>query len=40
MMQWHKYRTNDPGIAWLRTVAWFVSVIGMALIAIELLKVI
>jgi len=26
------------GIAWLRTVAWFVSVIGMALIAIELLK--
>jgi hypothetical protein len=17
-MQWHKYRTNDPGIAWLR----------------------
>mgnify|MGYP006192672237 CR=1 FL=1 len=28
------------GIAWLRTVAWFVSVIGMALIAIELLKVI
>jgi hypothetical protein len=18
MMQWHKYRTNDPGIAWLR----------------------
>ena len=26
------------GIAWLRTLAWFVSVIGMALIAIELLK--
>lgn len=26
------------GIAWLRTVAWFVSVIGMVLIAIELLK--
>jgi uncharacterized MAPEG superfamily protein len=26
------------GIAWLRTAAWFVSVIGMALIAIELLK--
>jgi uncharacterized MAPEG superfamily protein len=26
------------GIAWLRTVAWFVSVIGMAIIAIELLK--
>ena len=26
------------GIAWLRTVAWFVSVIGLALIAIELLK--
>ena len=27
------------GIAWLRTAAWFVSVIGMAIIAIELLKV-
>ena len=26
------------GIAWLRTVAWFLSVIGMVLIAIELLK--
>lgn len=26
------------GIAWLRTLAWFVSVIGMVLIAIELLK--
>jgi uncharacterized MAPEG superfamily protein len=26
------------GIAWLRTAAWFVSVIGMVLIAIELLK--
>ena len=26
------------GIAWLRTVAWFASVIGMAIIAIELLK--
>ncbi len=26
------------GIAWLRTVAWFVSVIGMVLIAVELLK--
>jgi uncharacterized MAPEG superfamily protein len=26
------------GISWLRTAAWFVSVIGMALIAIELLK--
>lgn len=26
------------GIAWLRTAAWFVAVIGMALIAIELLK--
>ena len=26
------------GIAWLRTLAWFVSVIGLALIAIELLK--
>ena len=26
------------GIAWLRTVAWFVSVIGMAIIAVELLK--
>ena len=26
------------GVAWLRTAAWFVSVIGMALIAIELLK--
>ncbi len=26
------------GIAWLRTLVWFVSVIGMALIAIELLK--
>jgi uncharacterized MAPEG superfamily protein len=26
------------GISWLRTVAWFASVIGMALIAIELLK--
>ena len=26
------------GIAWLRTVAWFVSVIGMAIIAFELLK--
>ena len=26
------------GIAWLRTAAWFVSVIGMAIIAIELLK--
>ena len=26
------------GISWLRTVAWFVGVIGMALIAIELLK--
>jgi uncharacterized MAPEG superfamily protein len=26
------------GITWLRTVAWFVSVIGLALIAIELLK--
>ena len=24
------------GIAWLRTVAWFVSVVGMALIAIQL----
>ena len=27
------------GIAWLRTLAWFVSVIGMAIIAWELLKV-
>lgn len=27
------------GIAWLRTLAWFVSVIGMAMIAWELLKV-
>ncbi|WP_020694749.1 MAPEG family protein [Reyranella massiliensis] len=26
------------GIAWLRTLAWFVSVIGMAMIAWELLK--
>jgi uncharacterized MAPEG superfamily protein len=26
------------GIAWLRTLAWFVSVIGMAMIAYELLK--
>jgi uncharacterized MAPEG superfamily protein len=26
------------GIAWLRTLAWFVSVIGMVLIALELLK--
>ena len=26
------------GIAWLRTAAWFVAVVGMALIAIELLK--
>lgn len=26
------------GIAWLRTAAWFVAVIGLALIAIELLK--
>ena len=26
------------GITWLRTVAWFVSVIGLALVAIELLK--
>lgn len=26
------------GIAWLRTLAWFVSVIGMAIIAWELLK--
>lgn len=26
------------GIAWLRTVAWFVSVIGMAIIAFELLR--
>ncbi|TAJ97108.1 MAG: MAPEG family protein [Reyranella sp.] len=26
------------GIAWLRTAAWFVSVIGMVLIALELLK--
>lgn len=26
------------GIAWLRTVAWFASVIGMAIIAFELLK--
>lgn len=26
------------GITWLRTAAWFVSVIGMVLIAIELLK--
>ena len=26
------------GIAWLRTAAWFVSVIGMAMIAFELLK--
>ena len=26
------------GIAWLRTLAWFVSVIGMVLIAVELLK--
>jgi len=26
------------GIAWLRTMAWFVSVIGMVLIAFELLK--
>lgn len=26
------------GIAWLRTAAWFVSVIGMVMIAIELLK--
>ena len=26
------------GIPWLRTVAWFASVIGMAIIAIELLK--
>ena len=26
------------GISWLRSVAWFVGVIGMALIAIELLK--
>ncbi|MDB5489792.1 MAG: hypothetical protein JWQ58_3507 [Reyranella sp.] len=26
------------GIAWLRTLAWFVSVIGLALIAFELLK--
>ena len=25
------------GIAWVRTVAWFVSVIGMAMIAIQLL---
>ncbi|HYC64584.1 MAG TPA: MAPEG family protein, partial [Reyranellaceae bacterium] len=24
------------GIAWLRTAAWFVSVVGMALIAIQL----
>ena len=28
----------QAGIAWLRTAAWFVSVIGMVLIAIELLK--
>ncbi len=27
------------GIAWLRTLAWFVSVIGVAIIAWELLKV-
>lgn len=26
------------GIAWLRTAAWFVAVIGMAMIAYELLK--
>jgi len=26
------------GIAWLRTLVWFVSVIGMAIIAYELLK--
>ena len=26
------------GIAWLRTLAWFVSVIGMAIIAYELLR--
>ncbi|MCF8533197.1 MAG: MAPEG family protein [Reyranella sp.] len=26
------------GVAWLRTAAWFVSVIGMAIIAVELLK--
>jgi uncharacterized MAPEG superfamily protein len=26
------------GVAWLRTAAWFVSVIGMVLIAFELLK--
>jgi uncharacterized MAPEG superfamily protein len=26
------------GIAWLRTLAWFVSVVGMVLIAVELLK--
>jgi uncharacterized MAPEG superfamily protein len=26
------------GVAWLRTLAWFVSVIGMVLIAVELLK--
>ncbi|OFX05881.1 MAG: hypothetical protein A3D94_06895 [Alphaproteobacteria bacterium RIFCSPHIGHO2_12_FULL_66_14] len=26
------------GIAWLRTAAWFVAVIGMAIIAFELLK--
>ncbi len=26
------------GVPWLRTMAWFVSVIGMAIIAIELLK--
>jgi uncharacterized MAPEG superfamily protein len=26
------------GIAWLRTAAWFVSVIGMAIIAFELLQ--
>jgi len=26
------------GISWLRTAAWFVSVIGIAIIAIELLK--
>jgi uncharacterized MAPEG superfamily protein len=26
------------GVAWLRTAAWFVSVIGMAIIAFELLK--
>ena len=26
------------GIAWLRTAVWFVAVIGMAIIAIELLK--